>query len=229
MKLPTVFIALLVGSVACSDPKEESPTTIPGQEYFPLRTGSFVIYSVDSTSIIQNAESEYKFQLRVSVVDSFENGEGNTTYRLQREKRADATQPWKAAGTWSAYETVQRAVVTEGTVSYIKLAFPTTAGTGWNGNALNNLGGEDLCSNDTKCDHYAVIDMNDSTLTVTQEDRDDPITLDKRIERYTKSIGLTYKESTTLEYCTGDPCSGIAGYVVEGLKYKQEMIDSGTL
>ena len=229
MKLRTVFIALLVGSVSCSDPKEESPNTIPGQEYFPLQTGGFIIYNVDSTRIIQNVESAYHFQLRVTVGDSFKNGEGNITYRLQRDKRTDVSQPWKAAGTWSAYESDMQAVVTEGTISYIKLAFPTSAGTGWNGNALNSLGGEDLCGNNTKCDHYVVTGMDGDTILVTQEDRDDPIMLDKRIERYTKNIGLTYKESTTLEYCTGDPCSGIEGYVVDGLKYKQEMIDSGTL
>jgi hypothetical protein len=229
MKLRTVFIALLVGSVSCSDPKEESPTIIPGQEYFPLQTGSFIIYDVDSTHIIQNAELEYKFQLKVSVTDSFKNAEGNVTYRLQREKRVDASQPWKAAGTWSAYKSVGQAVVTEGTISYIKLAFPTSVGTGWNGNALNNLGGEDICGNNVKCDHYVVTEMDDNTVLITQEDRDDPIMLDKRIERYSKNTGLTYKESTTLEYCTGDPCSGIEGYVVDGLKYKQEMIDRGTL
>jgi len=229
MKLRTVFIALLVGSVSCSDPKEESPNIIPGQEYFPLQTGSFIIYTVDSTRIIQNVETEYKFQLRVSVLDSFKNAEGNITYRLQREKRADASQSWKAAGTWSAYKTVQHAVVTEGTISYVKLAFPTSVGAGWNGNALNSLGGDDLCNNNSKCDHYVVTEMTDPTVLVTQEDRDDPIMLDKRTERYSKNIGLTYKESTTLEYCTGDPCSGVAGYVVNGLKYKQELIDSGTL
>jgi hypothetical protein len=229
MKLRTVFIALLLGSVSCSDPNEESPNAIPGQEYFPLQTGSFIIYDVDSTRIIQNVSTGYKFQLRVSVVDSFKNAEGNITYLLQREKRDDATTPWKAAGTWSAYKSVQQAVVTEGTVSYVKLAFPTSIGTGWNGNALNNLGGEDACSNNSKCDHYLVTEMNDEIIVVTQEDRDDPIMLDKRIEQYSKNTGLTYKESTTLRYCTGDPCSGVEDYVVDGLKYKQEMTGSGTL
>ncbi|HEX8059540.1 MAG TPA: hypothetical protein VF473_01330 [Cyclobacteriaceae bacterium] len=229
MKLRTVFIALLIGAVSCSDPKEEPPITIPGQEYFPLQTNRFITYAVDSTRIIQNAGSNYKFQLRVSVTGSFLNAEGNVTYRLQREKRRDATQPWKAAGTWSAYKTDQRAVVTEGTICYIKLAFPASVGTGWNGNALNNLGGEDLCNNNSKCDHYVVTDISNDVLEVTQEDRDDPIMLDLRIERYSKNVGLTYKHSTTLEYCTGDPCSGVAGYVVDGLKYTQQMIDSGTL
>jgi hypothetical protein len=229
MKLRTVFIVLLVGCMSCSDPKEESTPTIPGQEYFPLRTGSFIVYGVDSTRIIQNIESEYHFQLRVTVADSFKNGEGNMTYRLQREKRSDVSQPWSAAGTWSAYETVQHAVVTEGTVSYIRLAFPASVGTGWNGNALNNLGGEDVCNNNTKCDHYVITDMDDTSVEVMQEDRDDPIMLDQRTERYSKSIGLVFKSSVTLEYCTGDPCSGVAGYVVDGLRYQQEMIDSGTL
>ena len=228
MKLRTAFIALVVGCLSCSDPKEEPAATIPGQEYFPLRTGTFITYSVDSTRIIQNVATEFKFQLRVSVLDSFRNAEGNITYRLQREKRDDESYPWKPAGTWSAYKSVLQAVVTEGTISYVKLAFPTSVGTGWNGNALNNLGGEDLCGNNSKCDHYIVTGMDD-VLIVTQEDRDDPIMTDKRIEQYSKNIGLTYKESTTLEYCTGDPCSGIEGYVVDGLKYKQAMIDSGTL
>ncbi len=224
----SVFAALFIIIIAgCADPKEEPSAIIAGQEYFPLKAGSFIIYNVDSTRIIQNVADEYKYQLRVTVLDSFKNEEGNITYRLQREKRADESQAWKAAGTWSAYKSVKQAVVTQGTVSYIKLSFPSSVGTGWNGNALNDLGGEDACNNNSKCDHYVVTEM-DSILEVTQEDRDDVIMTDKRIERYSKDVGLTYKSTTTLEYCTGE-CPGIDNYVIDGLEYKQEMISSGTL
>jgi hypothetical protein len=225
----SVFAVLFAFVIAgCADPKEEPPVAIPGQEYFPLKTGSFIIYNVDSTRIIQNQPTEYKYQLRVTVVDSFQNAEGNITYRLQREERGNESQSWRAAGTWSAYKSVKQAVVTEGTVSYVKLAFPTSLGTGWNGNSLNDLGGEDACSNNSKCDHYVVTEM-DEVLVVMQEDRDDVIMLDKRIERYSKNIGLTYKETTTLKYCTGDFCGGEENYVVDGLEYKQDIVSSGTL
>lgn len=223
--ISVILIFLTTLLLSCKE-QEETPITITGPEYFPLATGSFIVYKVDSIKIIQNIEAPYSFQLRVSVKSSFTNDEGNKTFLVQREKRADETQPWKAAGTWTAWSSVRQAVLTEGTTSYIKLQFPLNNGIGWNGNALNNLGGDDLCDG-TTCDRYDVTEV-DPLVVVTLGNDEDVLKKDFRVESYSKDIGLVYKESIVYRYCDTGACFG-TDFIIDGIRYKQEMIDHGTL
>lgn len=225
MNLRALVIFLLVVVPGC-DRSEEPPLEIAGFDFFPLNVGQYITYDVDSVSITQNLETPYSFQLRVSVVDQFVNGEGNTSFVLQRHTRANDTQPWKAAGTWTAWKTERQAVVTEGNTSYIKLQFPVSEGLGWNGNALNDLGGDDRC-NGVDCDRYEITETEPS-IVVTQSDATDVLTKDVRIEKYSDDVGLVYKESTVYQYCEGGDCFG-TDFVVQGIRYTMEMIDSGTL
>lgn len=225
MNVRVSVILLLLIAFGCESSQEPSLET-PGPEYFPLQKANYITYKVDSIRIIQNVETAYSYELRVSVTDSFTNSEGNTTYILQREKRDDATKPWKLAGTWTAWKSESRAVVTEGNTSYIKLQFPVSTGMGWNGNALNDLGGPDLCDS-RDCDRYEVIETDD-VIVVKQDSTKDPLRKDIRFETYQKNVGLTHKESEVYEYCATGTCFGI-DFVIDGLRYKQEMIDSGTL
>jgi hypothetical protein len=220
-----LFVVLLIAVFSCKQTDEPS-LEIPGPEYFPLETGSFITYNVDSISITQNVETAYNFQLRMSVVDSFTNGEGNTSYVLQRHTRDDETKPWKPAGTWTAWKTIRQAVVAEGNTSFVKLQFPLSEGITWNGNALNDLGGPDRC-NDADCDRYQVTAV-EPMVVIEQDNAEDILTKDVRIEKYSKGLGLVYKESTLYTYCELDPCLG-TGFVVEGLRYKMEITDSGKL
>lgn len=225
MNVRVLVLLLFVAAISC-DRTGEPSLDIPGPEYFPLETGSFIIYDVDSVSITQNVETAFVFQLRISVVDSFMNAEGNMSYVLQRHKRADPAQPWKAAGTWTAWKSIRQAVVTEGNISYVKLQFPLSQGIAWNGNALNSLGGPDRC-NDADCDRYEVNDI-EPLVVVKQDSAVDVLTKDIRIEKYSKDVGLVYKESTVYEFCEVDPCAG-TDFVVEGTRYKMEMVESGKL
>jgi hypothetical protein len=226
--MKAVFNLLLLFFLVIACKQGEEPTTdIPGPEYFPLQTGNYITYKVDSVSIVQNAETPYSYQLRITIGNSFTNGEGNVSYIVQREKRTDESQPWKPAGTWTAWKSIQNAVVTEGTTSYIKLQFPLSQGIEWNGNALNNLGGDDLCSG-SECDRYEVTQV-DPMVVIRQDSTKDVLKRDYRIEKYSKDIGLTYKESEVLNYCSSGPCPFGEDYVVDGIRYKQEMIDHGGL
>jgi hypothetical protein len=226
MRTATVFAFLLFLISAC-DQVDETPIETPGPEYFPLETGRYIVYNVDSTNILLNAASTHTFQLRLSVGTSFANGEGNTTYVIQRHKRADATSPWMPAGTWTAWKSIRQAVVSEGTTSYVKLQFPLSVGTGWDGNALNTKGGDENCGDNTmQCDRYEVTETDPDVLVIQNNDPDVLIRKDIRVEKYRKDVGLVYKEIEVLEYCNDD-CFG-TGFVNRGIRYKQEMIGSGT-
>jgi hypothetical protein len=225
MRTAPVF-ALLLFLISACEQVDETPVEIPGPEYFPLETGSYMIYNVDSTRTILNVPTSYSFQLRISVGNSFVNGEGNTSYIIQREKRADPSKAWTPAGTWTAWKSIRQAVVSEGNVSYVKLQFPLSTGIQWNGNALNGRGGDERC-NEMDCDRYEVTETEPDVVVTQSNDPDEVLKKDIRIEMYRKDVGLVYKESSVIEYCDSGDCFG-TGFVRNGLVYKQEMVESGT-
>lgn len=228
MRIAPVF-ALLVLLISSCDREEETPVEIPGSGYFPLETGRFAIYTIDSTKILLNVSSSYTFQLRVTVGNSFVNGEGNTAYIIQREKRDDDSKPWTPAGTWTAWKSIRQAVVSEGNTSYVKLQFPSSMGIVWDGNALNSKGGNERCNdNDLTCDIYEVTETDPDIVVTQSNDPDELLLKDIRIEKYRKDVGLIYKESVVLQYCDDGACFG-SGFVKNGLIYKQELITSGVL
>ncbi len=226
MRFGSITVILLWVLSAC-DPLEEKPAEFPGPEYFPLTVGQFWEYDIDSIRIIQNTESTFQYQVRLSVVDSFLNGEGNYSYIWKRERRPNASATWTPAGTWTAWKSNRQAVVSEGNQSFVKLQFPLSLGIQWNGNALNALGGDNQC-NGARCDTYEVT-LVDPEVVVTQENELDAVVkYDVRVEKYSKGVGLTYKESTVLEYCTEGDCLG-RQFVKSGIRFKQTLKDAGKL
>ena len=121
---------------------------IPDQLYFPLRVRNYQIYQVNETDIQHsscndNSLPSKSYQLKVLIYDSLKNAEGSYTYNIHRYTRPDSTQAWADLDTWSARVTTNQVIVNEGNTSYVKLIFPLTNNSKWNGNQYNNLVEED--------------------------------------------------------------------------------------
>ena len=224
----TVLIVLGLGIAAVScEPSSEVLPIHRGAEYFPLVVGSYSLYDVDSTGINQNVKSSYKFQVKMSTISSFPNDAGGTTYVLRREKRTDASHNWQTTGTWSAWTDERKAVLVEGNVRYAKLQFPIDVGIKWNGNAMNNIGGDDFC-NDLPCDIYEVSMVDPDVLVIQSNEPDLLVKYDVREETYRKDVGLVSKKLTVLEYCTTQDCFG-KQFVNKGIKFTQTLIEHGQI
>jgi hypothetical protein len=229
------FLVIAVLTLSC-DPVEELPVDV-GTAYFPLRVGSWAIYEVDSTRIVQNVPSEFKFELRTTVVDSFLNSAGSTAYVIRREKRTGTSAPWSAAGTWTSWADTRQAVVAEGNTRYVKLQFPVEVGLRWNGNAFNTEGGDEQC-NGQKCDRYDVFEVSDTftnqfvtagqAVTIRHhDDKDILVKKDIRSEVYVRNVGLAQRVAEVLEYCTEQDCYG-KQFVTSGLIYRMELKEFGS-
>jgi hypothetical protein len=219
-------LALGIAAVSC-DPDTEAGSPLRGPEYFPLLVGSYWLYNVDSTHIHLNAETNFAFQLRISVVSSFTNGRGDLTYVMRREKRSTTAESWTAAGTWSAWVDARNAVVVEGNARFIRLQFPIDVGLAWNGNALNSMGGDEFCD-DMGCDLYVVSSVDPEVVVVQSDESDLLVKYDVRSETYYRNIGLIKKYMTVLHYCTTEACFG-KQFVNSGIRYSQTLIENGQL
>jgi hypothetical protein len=233
------YAIMILFAFGCST---NEPIAVPRvSDYFPLRSGAFQIYHVDSVVVKENVETAYNYELKTEVTDSFSNAAGGYTYVIQRFKRISSSSPWTALGSWSARADAFQAVTNEGNISYVKIASPLGNGKAWDGNALNVMGGTEKCLDHDShtCDIYAIESFGkpvslaagtfDNTLTIVQNDNNDVIvSQDKRSEVYALNTGLVYREVNFLEYCTNAQCVG-AQFVTAGLKYKQTISDYGGL
>ena len=212
-----------------------------GLDYFPLKVGAYQIYSIDETHISQSIEQKSSYQLKLQVKDSSVNPEGGYSYIIQRQKRDNPGLPWESIDAWTSRVADRQAIVKEGNTSYVKIVFPTMNGLEWDGNSFNDLGGDQTCgeNKDRPCDTYALENLGKEfvmpdgrafpeTLTVIQSENMDLIVKqDVRKEVYAKGIGMIYKESVVLEYCTTPLCLG-AQKVDKGLRYKQTIKEYGS-
>jgi hypothetical protein len=233
----SVLAIALVGLVSC-DP--DPIKVVPEANYFPLRVGDYHIYHVQETQVsAYNVETQFDYDIKTVVIDSFANVSGNYSYLISRFKRADDTEAWTSIDTWTARADEREVVVTEGSTPFVRLTFPVKSGRSWNGNSYNDLETSEFCVGDsfTSCDLYEIgnvekpfstsVNSYENTLEVIQNNSPDLITkYDVRKEVFAASIGLIYKESTILNYCTVGACLG-QQLAESGVKLKQELIEYG--
>jgi len=227
MKSGFIFLITLVLMMACAPEDPVDPDT--GLDYFPLKVGNQWLYQVEETNINQSIEVSSQYELRVSVADSFKNMAGGYTYILHRETRSSETNPWQSIDTWSAWFSSNRIVQNEANVSFVKLLFPPSAGSYWNGNQFNNLPDNGNLFNGPDSESYQLTEIDmpmtlanglefPQTLTVVQNEFEDNIVgNDLRREVYAREVGLIYKEVMQLEYCSTPACLG------------QQIVDKGVI
>lgn len=221
---------LLVVSVAAACDDDDGLMADRDADFFPLETGLYWEYGVVETRYETGEPPNHsEYRLRVEVTDSFPNTDGTLTWVLLRSKSIVPGTQWMAYDTWSVIATKEQVVVREGNIPFVKMLLGASGDVSWDGNRYNNLGK----------DVYQVVDKDmpfsaggtnfDKTLTVLQEDNGDVIVFyDKRREVYARSIGLIYRETKQLHYCTEDHCRA-QQKVEHGVDYTQELIAYGRL
>lgn len=218
-------MVVLVTLFSCDTSDESSLDT--DKRYFPVRKGLFQIYDVERTVYTFQVPETFMYELKTVVVDSFLNQEGYYTYVIHRSTRPDAQSAWQYVDTWSVRDANAETVVGEENLLLVKLKYPASSGLSWDGNTYN-IAGEDEYQIDSK---HSPLTLNgvtfDNCLSVNQNDNEDFIVfLDQRKEVYAKDVGLVYKDSTWLKYCTDVSCLG-QQKVEEGVIYKQTIKSYG--
>jgi hypothetical protein len=183
-----------------------------GTDYFPLTIGSFVSYNIKETNYFLNdpRKTENNYQLKEVIKEVYTDLAKNTSYRIERYKRANGRDNWVLWNVWTARIDFQAAIRTEENVPYIKLVFPFEKSKKWNGNSLNtnnpdeyemqNLGKTYSFANKNFTETVTVVQSNDSSL----------VGKDIRTEVFAKGIGMIYKKYEVLIYCQSENCRGKA-------------------
>ncbi|MBC7893158.1 MAG: hypothetical protein H7Y12_13155 [Sphingobacteriaceae bacterium] len=203
-----------VGLSACR-PLEDSSVPTEGNEarigydFFPLETGRFIEYDVQEIQYsLTTPPVVTTYQVRERVGEGFAQTEGITSYRLERFRRSEESQPWRLDSVYTQRRETTRALRTEHNVAYVKLIFPVIEGLRWNGNAFNANGPETYELRELDRPLRVGNQVFERTLTVVQRADSSLVSLQRRTEYYARGIGLIYRENTQFFYCNSPDCLG---------------------
>lgn len=195
-----LLLAIFVQS--CKKDDDETPVALyTGQNYYPDEIGIERTYLVDSIAWDEftNTIDTFRYYYREVIASHYTDNSGRKTQRIERFL-FDST-----AGNWVIWRVVA-ANVTSGTaellddnIRYLRLVFPPSLNTSWNGNVHNTL--DPLTYKITAVHEPETTPFLqfDSTLTVVQQD-DFTLIYDRYAEeRYAANCGLYYRYQKDVE------------------------------
>ncbi|MBL7779296.1 MAG: hypothetical protein JNK66_13530 [Chitinophagales bacterium] len=197
--LSVISIGLLL-VVSCS--KTETFAIDYHYNYFPLETGKYVAYDVDSITYTYVSggtpqRDTVRYQTKELVADTFYDNLNQLNYRLEVYRRANSSDSWNIWKVWSAKAATTNTQKDEDELNFIKLIFPPKEGATWEGNIyLPETDPYKVFRNwnytySSVHQPYSVNGLSfDSTLTVNQVDAQLAIEKTFRKEVYAKNVGL---------------------------------------
>lgn len=243
----TLSVAL-VSLFSCNE--KEGFSTEALQDYLPLQTGKYITYRLDSTVFTNfGTVTEIHTYQEKHLFDSvFTDNLGHTSYRVFVTQRDDAgAGPWIHTSTYYITPLEKQVeTVDESNFRFIKMHLPLRDGYSWKGNTYlptNPYSSKFNFSNDDNMAdweyfydggpstfNYQGIDYaNVYSVEQADEEYNVPITdpnayaaKSRAVEKYSKDIGLVYKEFILWEY---QPNPGGANPYKTGFGITMWMID----
>lgn len=234
---------------SCTKQTLEDFQNEPLSDYIPLQTGKYITYRIDSTVFTNFGRDEETHSYLVKhVIDAqIPDNLGRPSYRVFRYTNDTlASGPWVPTGSYFITPLTADIEVIEDNLRFIKMHLPILDGNSWKGNAYlpsdpyNSL--YSFSNDDDMQDWDYTYDTADSSFSyggytynnVCNVEEDDesfnvPITntdayasYTRAVERYSKNIGLIYREYTMWEYQPNT--GGSSGYQV-GFGITMWMVD----
>ncbi len=210
----TVSVVIMM-QICCT--KKDLPENPYYYDYFPIITGSWIVYDVDSIVYdeLNNRVDTFYFRIRETVKEKYIDNTGAIAYRVVQEKKRD-TLAWHVNRVISHKRDKRTAERVEEGLRYIKLVFPVRPYTSWKGNAYITYDDPWHCNflGDWEYEYMSINEpyaingfLFDSSLVVQQVADSGLICKNYAVEVYAKNVGLVYKytERLTTQKITPEP------------------------
>jgi hypothetical protein len=218
-KITLLVISIFFLYTGCVKDKIESPIEDGTKEYFPLKPGQFVIYSIDSIVIDDapggNVKDTVSFQIREEITNFQISLSGDTLFYVERSRRNHVGDPWQLTDLWTASRSTSEALRTEENLKFRKMIFPLYKGRRWLSTAYIPasttilVGTENIQAFQDWTAEVLSIDKPDQVgsfnfvqgqvMQVSQTDTDDGSTKRFVLEKYARNIGLVQRIDTILD------------------------------
>ena len=216
---------LIISFNACKRSSEDFKTT-PLSDYFPLTTGKYITYSLDSLIYVNFGTNSvvHSYQVKYEVDAQITDNLGRPAYRIYRFIRNNPAEPWTPDNSFIAVNTTNTFEFIENNMRFIKLEQPIRNNYSWKGNTyidtysanslLHYLDDWDYVYDSVGVQTQVGNFILDNTLAVNQRDEmvGDPSTYvetNYSREKYAAGIGMVYRNFFHGEY--QGPANGQGG------------------
>lgn len=194
-----IAAALLLFVFSCKKDKEVVAVDI-GYDYFPEKTGTYVVYEVDSFyyNDFTSTVDTFQFQIKEKITDIFTDLNNRPTLKIERFYRENNAEEWLIKDVWFGNRTSNTAEKVEENIRYVKIVFPLKKDLAWNGNRFNHLGEQNYSL--TKLNESLMLGSLkfDSTIYISQMADSNLIEKKMAFEIYAKHVGLVFKKNLSL-------------------------------
>ena len=240
MRKPYCLLLIVCSAILLNDCKKQDNFSSSALiDYYPLQTGKYITYELDSTVFINFGQRDtvITYQVRDVVDSQITDNIGRLAYRIIRYIRDNSAESWTPNNTFMVVPTENTIEFVENNLRFQKLKLPIRDGFSWKGNSfidtyslnsdLKYLDDWDYTYDSVNVP-LSIGSLNfDNTIKVAQRDEflgqdpSDPATQyaerNYGVEKYAKSVGLIYKEFIHWEYQGAQP-SKPAYYLGYGIK-----------
>lgn len=227
------FLGLSAASLmlfSCNKETTDLSDMEKGHDFAPYEIGKYILYDVDTLywDDLLEAQVPRRCQLRYDVADTFRDGAGRLSYVINVQIRDNEGDPFRPNDVIKVTPTATNLIWSQKNLDYIKLVFPVSTSTSWDGNAMIPLGDQDYAEFDNDKWDYTYTDFDKSykpgaklyehTVTVNQIDDqlNDPDVDSSAYayrnyaqEVYAYSVGMVFRERI---YWVFQPKPGGSGY-----------------
>ncbi len=213
-----IFLFSIISLVPSCKDKVEDYNALYEYEYYPLDSGRYIIYDVDSIkySWQPTVGSDYiqyrdtiRYQLKEYYAGTFyDSFQGNLKYRIEYYRRKSQDEPWQNDRVWYALKTSTSLQRQEDDLRFLKLVFPPREGYTWDGTSLIPKTGVYEFLTDWKFKYEDVgkpLTVNgkdfEKTLTVTHISTGESNLLEYQYSKeiFAKGVGIIYKDWDKIE------------------------------
>lgn len=223
---------LLIAAFSCKEDESDYEPDL-GYSYFPTEIGSYITYRADSifhdnpttaAAGIHDTISYYiKEVVESEVLDALE----EPAMRIVRYKRDTPDDAWELRDVWMAKTSSRNAEKVEENRRYVKLAFPISATSEWDGNALNDL--EEWRYSYDSIGYGRDFDTLsfEQTVFVNQRQFLTEVNDERAYEIYAKGVGLIYRYHKQLFTRPSYLNNRVAENIISGNEFRWEVTDYG--
>lgn len=235
----------------CVKDEIQDPVIDLTKEYFPLETGRYITYAVDSIVFDDaqggNKKDTISFLLREEI-GTFELSGNDTVFYIYRYRKDDPSDDWRITDVWTSRYSMQEALRTEENLTFRKMIFPLRDGRRWIATSYIHpltkilIGTENVQAYqewEAEIREFDIADNiggfsfgDDQIMHIIQTDTDDGNTKRYVFEKYARDIGLVQRIDTILDSKCLDlpdqtPCIGKSWmeHASKGYILSQVMID----
>jgi len=241
----------ITASIFFSCNEKEEFTTEALSDYIPLNAGKYITYRIDSTVFTnfgRNTEI-HRYQVKHEIDEQITDNLGRPSYRVYRYLRDSAgTELWQPAGSYFITPLPDQVELIEDNLRFIKMHLPVRDGNSWKGNKYLPPDpyapfGYNFSKDDNMEDWDFYFDGQVSSFSYQGQNYTDvysieeadeaynvPITdptayaaRSRAVEKYSKMIGLVYREYELWEYQPNP--GGAGGPYKTGFGIRMWMID----